>query len=102
MKAGLTQGWDSYVLAQSVDEALEGLNEWTGGARVIAGGTDLTIEASAKGRERMNMWFDVTRIPGLCGIKARPEGGIAIGAATTRAEVAGSDLVRPAQLLRSC
>jgi carbon-monoxide dehydrogenase medium subunit len=93
MKAGLMQAWDSYVLAQSVDEALEGLQAWTGGARVIAGGTDLTIDL-ATGRKSTKHAIDVTRIPELCGINALPEGGIAIGAATTHAEVAASDLIR--------
>lgn len=93
MEAGLMKGWDHYILPQSVDGALDQLSRSAGQAQVIAGGTDLMIDL-ARGHQRTGCLVDVTRIPEMCGVTGSAERGVAIGAATTHAQTAASELVR--------
>lgn len=84
--------WDDYLFPQSVDEALDMLGTRGGQARIIAGGTDLTIQ-SQRGRVQSRVMVDITRIPGLDRIDEK-DGYIHVGARVTHAEVAASPLVR--------
>jgi CO/xanthine dehydrogenase FAD-binding subunit len=84
--------WDDYLFPQSVDEALEMLSAHDGGARVIAGGTDLAL-LSQRGRVDAKVMVDITRIPGLDHIEER-DGLVYVGAQVTHARVASSVLVR--------
>ena len=79
-----------YRYAATVDEALQMLAE--GRARIIAGGTDLMRDWQ-HGEHGATCLADITRIPGLRGI-AEADGVITLGAATTHAEVARSELLR--------
>jgi CO/xanthine dehydrogenase FAD-binding subunit len=84
--------WDDYLFPQSVDEALDMLDTHGGQARIIAGGTDLTIQ-SQRGRVQSRVMVDITRIPGLDRIDEK-DGYIHVGARVTHAEVAASSLIR--------
>jgi len=84
--------WDDYLFPQSVDEALDMLGTRGGRARIIAGGTDLTIQ-SQRGRVQSRVMVDITRIPGLDRIDEQ-DGYIHIGARVTHAEAAASPLIR--------
>jgi CO/xanthine dehydrogenase FAD-binding subunit len=84
--------WDDYLFPQSVDEALDMLGTRGGEARIIAGGTDLTIQ-SQRGRVQSRVMVDITRIPGLDRIDAE-DGHIYVGARVTHAEVAASPVIR--------
>jgi CO/xanthine dehydrogenase FAD-binding subunit len=84
--------WDDYLFPQSVDEALDMLQAHDGGARIIAGGTDLALQ-SQRGRVEARVMVDITRITGLDEIEER-DGRIYIGAQVTHALVAASPLVR--------
>ncbi len=54
--------WHEYILAGSVDEALQTLERWQGRARLIAGGSDLVIDAR-EGKVDPECVVDTTRIP---------------------------------------
>ncbi len=84
--------WDDYLFPRSVDEALEMLAARGGEARIIAGGTDLTIQ-SQRGRVPAKVMVDITRIPGL-GRMEEQDGLIYIGARVTHAQIAASVLIR--------
>jgi len=82
----------AYLFPSSVDEALTMLDEHRGQAQIIAGGTDLVLQAR-QGRCQATVLVDITRIPGLGFIEER-EGYIALGALVTHAQVARSLLIR--------
>ncbi len=79
-----------YRVAATVEQALALLAEG-GDARPVAGGTDLAVVLADDLRPPV-LLVDVSGIPGLRGIRRAAE-GVAIGAATTVAEIASrSDL----------
>ncbi len=84
--------WDDYLFPRSVDEALEMLEAHGGKARIIAGGTDLTIQ-SQRGRIPAKVMVDITRIPGLERLEEQ-DGLIYVGARVTHAQIAASPLIR--------
>jgi CO/xanthine dehydrogenase FAD-binding subunit len=94
--------WDDYLFPQSVEEALEILQAHGGKARIIAGGTDLTLQCQ-RGRNPARVMVDITNIPGLGSIEER-DGSIYIGAGVTHAQVARSPLIRSqaAALAQAC
>jgi len=94
--------WDHYLIAESVTDALEKLASFDGQARIIAGGTDLALQAQ-RGTCPSRSMVDVTRIPGLDRIEEK-DGWIVIGATATHAQVAASHLIRSraAVLAQAC
>jgi carbon-monoxide dehydrogenase medium subunit len=94
--------WDTYLFAASVDDALRKLGDLGDEARVIAGGTDLVLQAQ-RGQCLARAVVDITRIPGLDRIEER-NGYISLGALVTHAQVAASDVVRAraSVLARAC
>ncbi len=84
--------WDEYLFPGSVEEALEMLEAHSGQARIIAGGTDLVLQAQ-RGRNPAKVMVDITRIPGLDQVQER-DGLIYIGAQVTHGQVAASSLIR--------
>ncbi len=84
--------WKAYKKAGNVAEALALLDQAGGRGRVIAGGTDLLLELRRR-EHAAELLVDVTGIGALRGIGEK-DGWIAIGAAVTHAEVAGSPLIR--------
>lgn len=83
--------WDTYLIASSVPDALQKLAELGERARIIAGGTDLVLQAQRRQCPATAM-VDVTRIPGLDRIYM-DEDMIVIGAAATHQQVACSPLI---------
>jgi len=75
----------AYLRAGSLDQAFAAL---AGGARVLAGGTDLYPLAGARLAGRI---VDLCDVPGMVGISAGAE-GVRIGALTTWSAVAEADL----------
>lgn len=94
--------WNNYMFAESVDDALRKLASFGGQARLIAGGTDLVLQAQ-RGQCPSTMMVDVTRIPGLNQIQIQ-DGWVLIGATVTHAQVAASPLIQSyaALLARAC
>ncbi len=80
-----------YVIAQSVQEALDALQAAEGRAIVLSGGTDLVLDADM-GKKPADVFVDVMRIPGMKGISVK-DGRIEIGASTTLTEIATSPII---------
>lgn len=83
-----------YLIAESVQEALQALADAGGKAIILSGGTDLVLDADA-GKKPADMFVDVMRIPELKEI-AVENGHIEIGAAVTLTEIARSPVIREA------
>lgn len=84
----------SYQVMTSIRETIHRLAEYSGQARVVAGGTDLLIQMLEKEAQQESLTLlDITQIEEIRGIK---EAGdyLFIGAATTIAELAASPLVQ--------
>jgi CO/xanthine dehydrogenase FAD-binding subunit len=73
-----------YECPRTVEEAVAAMRG--GEARALAGGTDL-IPQLREGRRRAGRVVDLKGIPELTAISARPDGGIAIGAAANATAV---------------
>ena len=71
-----------YHRAETVEEALDLLGEYSPDARVLAGGTDLLVTMKDGICAPMHV-IDVKDIPGLRKIELTPDGGLAIGACVT-------------------
>ena len=84
--------WDSYLVATSVQDALVKLSSLDNSARIIAGGTDLVLQAQ-RGKCLARAMVDVSRIHGLDTIQEQA-GYITLGATVTHAQVAESPLIR--------
>jgi carbon-monoxide dehydrogenase medium subunit len=95
--------WDHYHLPVTVDEALGHLAHYAGGARVVAGGTDLLLELQQGRKPRVAALVDVTRIPEMLQIRAEGD-DIYVGAAVTHTAIVASSLLatRATCLVESC
>jgi carbon-monoxide dehydrogenase medium subunit len=76
----------------SLGEAVSVLAAAGGGARLLAGGTDLVVDMKL-GKARPAVVVDLKRIPGLGGIE-RVSGGSRLGALVTAEAIAGSATLR--------
>jgi carbon-monoxide dehydrogenase medium subunit len=83
--------WDVFVTAASVADALHQLAGLQGEGRIIAGGTDLVLQAQ-RGLCPSRAMVDITRIPELDRIETR-DGFVVIGATVTHARIAGSPTI---------
>lgn len=84
--------WQHYLRAESVEDALKGLSEYEGRARLIAGGTDLVEQIRNREKQPVCL-IDISRNPEIGGI--RTQGGkLVIGAAVTHARIVNSTEVR--------
>lgn len=94
--------WDTYMFASSVEDALRKLAGLGGEGRIIAGGTDLALQAQ-RGQCPSRAMVDVTHIPGLSRI-VECDGYIVIGATATHAQIAASPLIqaRASVLAQAC
>jgi xanthine dehydrogenase YagS FAD-binding subunit len=77
----------------SIAEAIQILSHHGPEAAVYAGGTDLLIRLKNRLNAAPKFLVDIKQIHELHGIRETPEGGLAIGAITTVAEIAESELV---------
>ncbi|OGO12891.1 MAG: hypothetical protein A2Y93_15250 [Chloroflexi bacterium RBG_13_68_17] len=78
--------WNEYRSPVSVEEALASLVQAQGGARIIAGGTDLLLDLQQGRLPPQRALIDVTRIEEMTCINADRE-VITIGAAVTHAQI---------------
>lgn len=81
-----------YIIAESVDDVLRAFSENDGKAMVLAGGTDLVLDAES-GKKSSDAWIDIMRIPELKEIKTE-DNKIVIGSAVTLTEIARSELIK--------
>ena len=82
-----------YVRAASVEEASRLLLEGGAGARVLAGGTDVIVQARERTRD-IDLFVDVKHIPEVMTLSYDAADGLTIGAATPCYEIYGSETVR--------
>jgi carbon-monoxide dehydrogenase medium subunit len=96
--------WSRYYTPDTVDAAIDLLAQHHGEARVIAGGTDLLIDAKAHPQAQpFAALVDITRIPELCAI-TREGDIVTIGAGVTHTQIVASPIVQQAALclVESC
>jgi CO/xanthine dehydrogenase FAD-binding subunit len=95
--------WEHYHLPVTVDEALTYLAQYSGAARVVAGGTDLLLELQQGHRPPVEALVDVTRVPEMRSIGER-DGWVYIGAGVTHTAIVASPLLTRAAtcLVESC
>jgi carbon-monoxide dehydrogenase medium subunit len=74
-----------FVAPSTVADAIRTLSAAAGGAKLLAGGTDLLAQAR-NGRIRPAVFVDLKRIPGMIGISEK-DGAFEIGAATPGAMI---------------
>lgn len=84
--------WQDYLYPETVREAVDLLAEWSGQARIVAGGTDLVLQLK-RGERQAVCLIDISRIEGMRGIE-ESDGAITLGAAVTHAEAAASPLIQ--------
>ncbi|MEG1448194.1 MAG: FAD binding domain-containing protein [Oscillospiraceae bacterium] len=80
-----------YIIAKSIDEAVEALYVNNSNARVIAGASDLMIDME-NGKISAEALVDITKIDELKTIKVE-NGNLVIGAAATLSEISRSPIV---------
>lgn len=81
-----------YLAPASIAEAVSALKH--GGARLMAGGTDLLVQMRG-GRAKPKAIIDIKKLPGLIGI-TQEQGGFLIGAATSGAALGEHEALRKA------
>jgi CO/xanthine dehydrogenase FAD-binding subunit len=81
-----------YVQPRTLQEAVAILNQFNGGARILAGGTDLMIDLKTD-RKSATVLVDISRINGLDGINI-VEGNVCIGARVTHSQASRSEILR--------
>jgi len=82
-----------YVMARSLEQAKEALAEYTPGAALLAGGTDLLIEWRRPAARAPRTVIDISRIGELRGI-GMEEGMVVIKPLCTHAEIMSSQTLR--------
>jgi len=83
---------EAYHFPQSLEQCLDILGRYNGGASVIAGGTDLMLALKEK-KVALEALVDVTRIPEIQAIEFKGD-SLIIGAGVTHGMVAGHDRIR--------
>jgi CO/xanthine dehydrogenase FAD-binding subunit len=77
-----------YARASSVDEAIQLLSDGGAGARPLAGGTDIIVQARERARD-VDIFVDIKHIPELMAIDHGSDGSLTIGAAVPCYQIYG-------------
>jgi carbon-monoxide dehydrogenase medium subunit len=96
--------WQKYIMAESIEKAVEALAIAGEEARIIAGGTDLILEIERGVRKGITTIIDISKIPGLDDIFEDDQGVIHLGPLVTHNHVVASSLIREKAfaLLQAC
>jgi carbon-monoxide dehydrogenase medium subunit len=86
--------WEEYVIAASIDDVLNVLDERKERARIVAGATDLILELERGLRKGIDTLIDVTRIPDLNQIHLNEDGIVHLGPLVSHNGVVASKLLR--------
>ena len=87
------KNWQQYILAHSVQEALEALESAQGPVHPIGGGTDLLLEIQQGSHSPVHTLVDVTQIPELTRLEIIGD-SLFIGAGVPVRQITDSQLVR--------
>ncbi len=82
-----------YIFPDTLEEALSLLSEGETKAMVVAGGTDVMVKARTRDWYKDVRLIDLSRIEGLCGIRADDD-VLVIGSMTTIEELRESELIK--------
>ena len=95
--------WNHYHMPHTTDEAIHLLNEYAGEARIVAGGTDLLVDARAEIHPPHEALIDITHIPELLNIHEDGD-TIYIGAGVTHTSIVKSQAIATGAtcLVESC
>ena len=95
--------WNHYHTPSTIEEALALLASYQGGARIIAGGTDLLLDIRQGHTPRPEALIDVTCIPDLTVIEQDGD-TMLIGAGVTHTQIVGQPIIaeRATCLVESC
>lgn len=95
--------WNHYHTPHSIDEAIQLLNRYAGQARIVAGGTDLLVDARAEVQPPHEALIDITHIPELLDIREDSD-SIMIGAGVTHTRIVKSAAIASGAtcLVESC
>ncbi len=96
--------WHSYFTVATLDEALRRLAEHQPRARIVAGATDLLLELERGQRPGVDTLIDLTRVPGLDGLRLDEAGDIHLGPLVTHNQAASAKLAveRALPLAQAC
>ena len=90
-----------YARVTSIDEAVERLREGGETARVLAGGTDVIVQARER-RLVIDLFVDIKHIPDVMALTYNSQGGLSVGAAVPLYQVYGhADVERVYPALRA-
>lgn len=90
-----------YARVTSVDEAVQRLREGGETARVLAGGTDVIVQARER-RRVIDLFVDIKHIPEVMALTYNAQGGLSVGAAVPLYQVYGhADVERVYPALRA-
>jgi carbon-monoxide dehydrogenase medium subunit len=84
--------WQDYQYPETANQAVTLLAEWSGQARIVAGGTDLVLQLK-RGERQADCLVDVSRVEEMRRIE-EADGVITVGSAVTHAEIAASPLIQ--------
>ena len=82
-----------YARASTIDQAIDLLSKGGPTARVLAGGTDIIVQARERRRE-VRLFVDIKPIPETQELRYDPDAGLTIGAATPCYRIYGDATVR--------
>lgn len=86
--------WANYIIAGSLDEAVEVLDREKSAARIVAGATDLMLEMERGVRKGISTLVDITNLAQMRSIWKDDHGNIHIGALATHNDVVASEIIR--------
>ncbi len=95
--------WSHYYSVSRLSEALELLAQYQSRARIVAGGTDLLLEIERGQRKDVDVLIDISRVPGLDGIRLHGD-EIHLGALVTHNQVVDNEVTvaRALPLAQAC
>ena len=82
-----------YARAESVEEAVSLLQDGGDGARPLAGGTDVIVQARERTRD-IDLFVDIKHIPEVMAIEHGDDGSLTIGAATPCFQIYGDSSIQ--------
>jgi carbon-monoxide dehydrogenase medium subunit len=84
---------EEYILAHSVEQAVQSLSTAQGSVRIVSGGSDLLVEIQRGSQTPVQTLVDVSEIDEMCGLEIRQK-SLFIGASVTLTRLTNSPLIK--------